>query len=273
MNAPQIWAGGVFTHADISRSFCIVIANFGFFAYDPIEPLFGGTWMQTVGLIGGMSWESTALYYKLINERVRDRMGQLHSAPLLVYSYDFQEIKEMQYAGRWAEAATSLAETARRLESAGARAIVLCTNTMHKLVPDIMAKLTVPFIHIGDATAQRIRAKGYRRVGLLGTKFTMEEDFYIDRLRAHDLDVLVPPADERVDVNRIIYDELCLGIVAVPSRRRYQQVMAALVASGAECIVLGCTEITMLVGPGDTSVETFDTTSIHAEAAADFAIG
>lgn len=229
--------------------------------------------MQTIGLIGGMSWESTALYYKLINERVRGRLGKLHSAPLLMYSYDFQEIKEMQYAGRWQEAASSLAEVARRLESAGARAIVLCTNTMHKLAPDIMSNLTIPFIHIGDATAERIRAKGYRRVGLLGTRFTMEEDFYIDRLRAHDLDLLIPPADERADVNRIIYDELCLGIASAPSRRRYQDVMAALVASGAECIVLGCTEITMLVGAGDTTVETFDTTAIHAETAADFAIG
>ena len=229
--------------------------------------------MRTIGLIGGMSWESTALYYKLINERVRDRMGKLHSAPLLMYSYDFQGIKEMQYAGRWAEAAASLADAARRLESAGARAIVLCTNTMHKLAPDIMSNLTVPFIHIGDATAQRIRERGYRRVGLLGTKFTMEENFYIDRLRAHDLDVLVPPTEARADVNRIIYDELCLGIVADPSRRRYQDVMAALVARGADCIILGCTEITMLVSPDDTSVETFDTTAIHAETAADFAIG
>jgi aspartate racemase len=229
--------------------------------------------MQTIGLIGGMSWESTALYYKLINERVRDRLGKLHSAPLLMYSYDFQEIKEMQYAGRWDEAAASLAEVARRLENAGARAIVLCTNTMHKLAPDIMSHVTIPFIHIGDATAERIRSKGYRRVGLLGTKFTMEEDFYIARLRAHDLDVLVPPTDARADVNRIIYDELCLGIVSPPSRRRYQDVMATLVAAGAECIILGCTEITMLVGADDTSVETFDTTAIHAETAADFAVG
>ena len=229
--------------------------------------------MQTIGLIVGMSWESTALYYKLINERVRDRMGKLHSAPLLLYSYDFQGIKEMQYAGRWAEAAASLADVARGLEDAGARAIVLCTNTMHKLAPEITAKLTIPFIHIGDATAQRIRAKGYRRVGLLGTKFTMEEDFYIDRLKAHDLDVLIPSAGERADVNRIIYDELCLGVVADASRRRYQDVMAALVGRGADCIILGCTEITMLVGPADTSVETFDTTAIHAETAADFAIG
>ncbi|MDN5000564.1 aspartate/glutamate racemase family protein [Bradyrhizobium sp. GCM10027634] len=229
--------------------------------------------MQTIGLLGGMSWESTALYYKLINERVRDRLGKLHSAPLLMYSYDFQDIKEMQYAGRWAEAAASLAKTAELLESAGARAIVLCTNTMHKLAPEITAKLTVPFIHIGDATAERIRARGYRRVGLLGTIFTMEEDFYIDRLRAHDLDVLIPSASERADVNRIIYDELCRGVVADASRRRYQEVMAALVARGAECIILGCTEITMLVGAADTSVETFDTTAIHAETAADFAIG
>ena len=229
--------------------------------------------MRTIGLIGGMSWESTALYYKLINERVRDRKGKLHSAPLLMYSYDFQDIKEMQYAGRWAEAAASLADVAQRLERAGAAAIVLCTNTMHKLAPDITARLTIPFIHLGDATAQRIRARGYRRVGLLGTKFTMEEDFYIDRLRAHDLDVLIPSADERADVNRIIYDELCLGMVADASRRRYQEVMAALVGRGADCIILGCTEITMLVGAADTSVETFDTTAIHAEAAADFAIG
>ena len=239
----------------------------------PPDHIVEDTGMQTVGLIGGMSWESTALYYKLINERVRDRMGKLHSAPLLLYSYDFEAIKQMQYAGRWSAAAASLAEVARRLESAGARAIVLCTNTMHKLAPDIVTSVAIPFIHIGDATAQRIRAKGYRRVGLLGTRFTMEEDFYIDRLRAHDLDVLVPPAEARADVNRIIYDELCLGIVADPSRRRYREVMTALVAAGAQCIILGCTEITMLVGPDDTSVETFDTTAIHAETAADFAIG
>ena len=249
------------------------MASFDVFVYDPAEPLVWSTGMQTIGLIGGMSWESTALYYKLINERVRDRMGKLHSAPLLMYSYDFQGIKEMQYAGRWDEAAASLAEVAQRLERAGARAIVLCTNTMHKLAPEIVSGVTVPFIHIGDATAQRIRSKGHRRVGLLGTKFTMEERFYVDRLRAHDLDVLVPPADARADVNRIIYDELCLGNVAADSRRRYREVMAALVAAGAECIILGCTEITMLVGPDDTSVETFDTTAIHAETAADFAIG
>ena len=200
-------------------------------------------------------------------------MGKLHSAPLLMYSYDFQDIKEMQYAGRWDEAAASLADVARRLEDAGARAIVLCTNTMHKLAPDIISRVTIPFIHIGDATAKRIRAKGYRRVGLLGTKFTMEEKFYVDRLRAHDLDVLLPPADAQADVNRIIYDELCLGIISTPSRRRYQDAMAALVARGAECIILGCTEITMLVGQDDTTVETFDTTAIHAETAADFAIG
>lgn len=257
-----------------SRFFCIVMAAFGVFVYDQVEPVIEkAPEMRTIGLIGGMSWESTALYYKLINERVRDRMGKLHSAPLLLYSYDFQAIKEMQYAGRWAEAAMSLAEVAKLLESAGAGAIVLCTNTMHKLAPEIVSSVSIPFIHIGDATAQRIRAKEYRRVGLLGTRFTMEEDFYIDRLRAYDLDVLVPPADERADVNRIIYDELCLGIVAEPSRRRYQDVMAALVGRGAECIILGCTEITMLVGAADTSVETFDTTAIHAETAADFAIG
>src|ERR1700744_698474 len=229
--------------------------------------------MRTIGLIGGMSWESTVLYYKLINERVRARMGQLHSAPLLMYSYDFQEIKEMQYANRWEDAANSLAETARRLDSAGARAIVLCTNTMHKLAPQIVAKVRIPLLHIGDATAERIRSKRYRRVGLLGTKFTMEEDFYIDRLRAHDLEVLVPLSDERADVNRVIYDELCLGVVTASSRRRYRDVMAALVSRGAECIILGCTEITMLVGADDTSVETFDTTAIHAESAADFAMG
>jgi aspartate racemase len=220
-----------------------------------------------------MSWESTALYYKLINERVRDRMGKLHSAPLLLYSYDFEGIKQMQYAGRWDDAAASLTDVAQRLEAAGARAIVICTNTMHKLAPAITSKIAIPLIHIGDATAQRIRDKGHRRVGLLGTKFTMEEDFYVGRLRAHGLDVLIPPADGRADVNRIIYEELCLGIVNDSSRSRYRDVMAALVAQGADCIILGCTEITMLVGPEDTSVETFDTTAIHAETAAEFAIG
>lgn len=228
--------------------------------------------MQTIGLIGGMSWESTALYYKLVNERVRDRLGKLHSAPLLMYSYDFQEIKEMQYAGRWEEAAASLAEIARRLEHAGARAIVLCTNTMHKLAAEIELAITIPFVHIADTTAAAVIGDGLDRVGLLATAYTMEQDFYTGRLASHGVTVLVPEEADRALVHAVIYDELCRGIVTASSRAAYTEVIGRLAAAGAQGVILGCTEIELLVGPEDSPVPVFPTTRLHVEAAVNRAL-
>ena len=228
--------------------------------------------MRTLGLLAGMSWESSIPYYRIINERVRDRLGGLHSAQLLMYSVDFAGIEELQRAGDWAEAGRQLASAAAALQRAGAQAIVICTNTMHKVTAPIEAASGLPLLHIADATALQVRAAGLQRIGLLGTRFTMEQDFYSGRLAAHGLDVLVPEAGQRDQVHRIIYDELCRGQVLQPSRAIYRDIMADLVARGAQGIILGCTEIGLLVGPGDTDVPTFDTTRIHAESAADWAL-
>lgn len=224
--------------------------------------------MRTIGLIGGMSWESSALYYRWINEAVRDRLGGLHSARILLLSVDFAEIERLQQQGRWDEAAALLSEAARSLERGGAELLLICTNTMHRVADEIAAAVGIPLLHIADATGAAITAHGVRRVGLLGTRFTMEEAFYCGRLvEWHGLDVLVPDADERRLVHDVIYGELCLGDVRPSSRDAYRRVIANLVARGAEAIVLGCTEITMLVGPDDATVPLFDTTLIHANAA------
>ena len=228
--------------------------------------------MKTIGLIGGMSWESTALYYKLINEGVRNALGQLRSASLLIYSYDFEAIKTLQYAGKWDEAGTSLAETAARLEAAGAEAILICTNTMHKVAAIVETKIGIPLLHLADCTADEVLNAGTKRVALLGTRFTMEEDFYKSRLEARGLEVLVPGADDIAEVNRVIYDELCQGVVLDTSRARYKAIVEQLKSLGAQGVILGCTEITMLIQPGDVSVPVFDTTAIHAAAAVRFAI-
>jgi aspartate racemase len=228
--------------------------------------------MKTLGLLGGMSWESTIPYYRYINERVRDRLGGLHSARLALYSVDFAEIERLQMQGDWDEAGRQLGQAAAALQRAGAQAIVICTNTMHKVAAAVEADSGLPLLHIADATAVRIRAAGLARIGLLGTRFTMEQDFYRARLESHGLDVIVPDAAQRDDVHRIIYEELCLGEIREDSRQRYRAVMADLVARGAEGIILGCTEIGLLVGAADTTVPTFDTTRIHAEAAADWAL-
>ena len=228
--------------------------------------------MKTIGLIGGMSWESTALYYKLINEGVRDALGQLRSASLLIYSYDFEAIKTLQYAGKWDEAGTSLAETAARLEAAGAEAILICTNTMHKVAAIVETRIGIPLLHLADCTADEVLHAGTKRVALLGTRFTMEEDFYKSRLEARGLEVLVPGADDIAEVNRVIYDELCQGVVLDTSRARYKAIVEQLKSQGAQGVILGCTEITMLIQPGDVSVPVFDTTAIHAAAAVRFAI-
>jgi aspartate racemase len=229
--------------------------------------------MKTIGLIGGMSWESSAEYYRLINEGVKARLGGLHSARCVLVSVDFAEIEALQHAGRWDEAGSALGQAALSLARAGADFIVLCTNTMHKVAPAIEAATRLPLLHIADATAARIQAAGLRRVGLLGTRFTMEQDFYTGRLRErHGLDVLLPEAAERETVHRVIYDELCLGVINPASRAAYQRIMAGLVTHGAEGVILGCTEIELLVRPEDSRVPQFPTTRLHAEAAVDYSL-
>ncbi|MFJ2861890.1 aspartate/glutamate racemase family protein [Kitasatospora sp. NPDC087314] len=228
--------------------------------------------MKTLGLIGGMSWESTAEYYRLLNELTRDRLGGLHSAPLVLYSVDFAAVEQLQSEGRWTEAGELLADAARSLEAAGAELLLICTNTMHKVADQVAAAVSTPLLHLADATARAVRAAGLRRVGLLGTAFTMEQDFYRARLAAHDLDVLVPGPDGRALVHRVIYQELCLGVVREESRAAYRRVIDDLVTAGAEGIILGCTEIELLVRPEDSPVPVFPTTRLHAEAAIDAAL-
>jgi aspartate racemase len=228
--------------------------------------------MKTLGLIGGMSWESTALYYKRINEIVRDRLGPWHSARMLVFSYDFDPIRRLQYAGQWETAGAELGKTARLLEQAGAQAIILCTNTMHKVAPAIARSIGIPFLHLADETARAIALAGYRSPALLGTRFTMEEDFYKQRLVDRGMRVIVPSADAVTAINRVIYDELCQGKVLASSRACFAAIIATLAEAGADCVILGCTEITMLIEQKDSCLPAFDTTAIHAEAAASFAL-
>lgn len=229
--------------------------------------------MKTIGLIGGMSWESTVPYYRQINELTKERLGGLHSARIILYSVDFHDIERLQQAGRWSEAGAVLAGVAGALERAGADLLVLCTNTMHKVAPAIEAAVRIPLLHIADATGEEIKRAGISTVGLLGTRFTMEQGFYKDRLRQNfGLRVLVPGETDRSLVHRVIYDELCLGKIVDGSRSEYQRVMAELVDEGAEAIILGCTEITLLVGQEDAAVPLFDTTRIHARRAAEWAL-
>ena len=228
--------------------------------------------MRIIGLLGGMSWESSVEYYRIVNEQVRERLGGLHSAHCVLYSVDFAEIERLQVAGQWDEAGKRLLAAAVALQDAGAEVLVLCTNTMHKVVDVLIDGLDIPVLHLADTTAAAVRAAGLDRVGLLGTAFTMEQDFYTGRLAEHGLDVLVPEADERADVHRIIYEELVVGIVTEPSRQRYREVIDALVARGAQGVILGCTEIELLVGPADSPVPVFPTTRLHAEAAVDHAL-
>ena len=229
--------------------------------------------MKMIGLIGGMSWESTALYYRIINEQVKQQLGGLHSARSLMYSVDFHEIEKLQVAGEWQKAGEILAEAALSLEKGGADFIVLCTNTMHKVAQQITDAVRIPLLHIADATAQRIRQAGVKKVGLLATAFTMEQEFYKGRLNQSEIDVLVPDAAGRKVVHDIIYQELCLGVIRDESRAQYRRIIAELVEQGAEAIILGCTEITLLVKAEDASVPLFDTTLIHAEDAVKLALG
>ncbi|MEV4873091.1 aspartate/glutamate racemase family protein [Streptomyces syringium] len=228
--------------------------------------------MRTIGLIGGMSWESTAEYYRILNERTRERLGGLHSARCVLHSLDFAEIEQLQVQGRWAEAGEVLAAAARSLEAAGADLLLICTNTMHKVADSVEAAVSVPLLHLADATAAAVRAAGLRRVGLLGTAFTMEQDFYRGRLAADGLDVRVPDSEGRALVHRVIYEELCLGVVRDASRAAYRRVVEDLVAEGAEGVILGCTEIELLIGPEDSPVPVFPTARLHAEAAVDAAL-
>ena len=228
--------------------------------------------MRTLGLLGGMSWESTLPYYRIVNERVRQRLGGLHSAKLVLHSVDFAEIEALQHAGDWDAAGAILVDAARGLRAAGAEGLVICTNTMHLVAPAIEAAVDIPLLHIADATAARIRVAGLSRVALLGTRFTMERDFYRRRIEVAGIDVIVPDAAQREIVHRVIYDELCLGRILDASRDAYHAVIAGLVAQGAEGVILGCTEIGLLVGEGDAAVPLFDTARIHAQAAADWAL-
>ncbi len=230
--------------------------------------------MKTIGLLGGMSWESTVAYYRIINRVVGERLGGLHSAKLLLHSVDFHEIEELQHAGHWHAAGEILAAAAAALEAAGADFLVLCTNTMHRVAPQIEARVRIPLFHIADATAAEIERAGLASVGLLGTRFTMEEGFYRESLqRHHPLEVTVPPQQDRELVHRVIYEELCLGIVREPSRGEFRRIAEALVEGGAEGIILGCTEICMLLRSSDVEIPLFDTTDIHARGAALLALG
>ena len=228
--------------------------------------------MRLVGLLGGMSWESSAEYYRLANELVRARVGGLASARLLLHSVDFAEVERLQAEDRWDEAGALLATAAAGLEAGGAELLVLCTNTMHKVAPAIEAAVSIPLLHIGDVTARAVRAARLGRVGLLATSYTMEQGFLRERLAGHGLSVLVPDADDRAVVHRIIYEELCLGVVTGESRQAYREVIARLVAAGAEGVILGCTEIELLVDQSDADVPVFPTTRLHVEAAVDAAL-
>lgn len=228
--------------------------------------------MKTIGMLGGMSWESTVPYYRIVNEVVRERLGGLHSAKVLLHSVDFEEIEACQAQGRWDDSAQILARAAQGLEAAGADFLVICTNTMHKVAEQIEAGLHIPLLHIADATVQALREQGIARVALLGTQYTMEQDFYKQRIAAAGIEVLVPPAQERAIVHRVIYEELCRGEVRQASRRAYLRIIDGLAARGAQGVNLGCTEIGGLIGQQDTALPVFDTTRIHAQQAALYAL-
>lgn len=229
--------------------------------------------MKTIGLIGGMSWESSIEYYRIINETVRDKLGGLHSAVSLMLSVDFAEIETLQMAGKWDESGQILADAAQSLEAGGADCVVLCTNTMHKVADHITSAISIPFIHIADPTADAIKAAGINTIALLGTDFTMSQDFYKGRLiEQHGLNVMIPNDEDRAAVHRIIYDELVVGQIKPKSKQAYLEIIGRMVADGAEGVILGCTEIGLLVKAEDCTVPVFDTTLIHAQAAVDLAL-
>ncbi len=229
--------------------------------------------MKTIGMIGGMSWESSIEYYRIINEAVREKLGGLHSAKSIMYSVEFAEIEALQHQNRWDELASIMIEAARSLERGGADFVIICTNTMHKLYDDIQKNIQIPMLNIADATAEKIKTEGIQKIALLGTRFTMEEDFYKGRLvDRYGLDVIIPAEDEREIVHRVIYDELCAGMTNSGSKQKYAAIIKHLAAKGAAGVILGCTEIGLLVKQEDSPVPLFDTTEIHAKAAVDYAL-
>jgi len=229
--------------------------------------------VKTIGLIGGMSWESSIEYYRIINESVREKLGDLHSAKSLMYSVDFAEVEALQHQGKWEEATRLMIEAARHVEVGGADFVIICTNTMHRMADEVQEHIGIPLLHIADATAENIKMRGLGRVGLLGTKFTMEEEFYKGRLvNKHGLEVLIPGPEDRDVVHQVIYDELVVGKIRPASKARYIRIMEGMVAGGVEGIILGCTEIGLLVGPEDVRVPVFDTTRIHAVGAVEYAL-
>ena len=229
--------------------------------------------MKTIGVIGGMSWESSAEYYRLLNQHAKARLGGHHNALSLMATVDFAEVEAMQRAGDWATLGTLMANAAIQLERGGADIVLLATNTMHRVCGSIEAAISIPFLHIADPTGSALRAAGIERAGLLGTRYTMEQDFYAGRLREkHAIDAIVPDEHDRADVHRIIYDELCHGVVDDSSREVYRRVIDRLAARGAQAVILGCTEITLLIGPDDSSLPVFDTTALHVHAAVEWAI-
>ena len=228
--------------------------------------------MKTIGLIGGMSWESTVTYYKIINETVKEKLGGLHSAKCILYSIDFQEIEECQANGNWEKSGEILGEAANNLEKAGADFIVICTNTMHKVINQIKEKISIPILHIAEMTAEKILEKGLKNIALLGTKYTMEQDFYKSKLIEKEINVIIPDKNDIEIINKVIYDELCLGTINSNSKKKFLEIVDKLRSKGAEGIILGCTEIGLLIKNEDTDVPLFDTAIIHAEEAAIYSI-
>lgn len=228
--------------------------------------------MKTIGMLGGMSWESTQSYYSAINQGVKQRLGGLRSAKIVLYSIDFAEIEQLQHAGDWAGTAVILSRAAQAVERAGADFLIVCTNTMHKVVPEIQEQIAIPILHVADATASALRRAGIRQVGLLGTRFTMEQAFYRERLEHHGIQVQVPEKQDQATIHDVIYTELCLGIIRPESRQRYLDIIEELSHRGAEAVILGCTEIALLVQPADTRVPLYDTAAIHAEQAVAYAL-
>lgn len=229
--------------------------------------------MKTIGLVGGMSWESTLEYYRVINQYTKERLGGFHSARIILYSVDFAEVESQQHEGRWDDLTRLMIDAAQRVERGGAELLVICTNTMHKMADDVQKGIRIPVIHIVDVTAEGIKARRLKKVGLLGTRFTMEQDFYRQRLvQNHGLEVLIPEEKEREDIHRILYNELCLGEIRDLSKETFRKIISGLEARGAQGIILGCTEIPLLVNQTDYTIPLFDTTTIHARAAVDYAL-
>ena len=229
--------------------------------------------MKTIGMIGGMSWESSIEYYRIVNQAVREKLGGLHSAKSIMYSVEFAEIEELQHQNQWDKLAEIMIEAGRSLERGGADFVIICTNTMHKLYDEVQQSIKIPMLNIADATAEKIKTEGIDRIALLGTRFTMEEDFYKGRLvEKYGLEVMIPSPEQMETVHRVIYDELCAGIIEPDSKKRYAAIIQDMVAQGAGGVILGCTEIGLLVKPEDSPVTLFDTTEIHARAAVDYAL-